>query len=67
MAPDDIVGTESWPDQILAAISSSKAMLILVSSASNKSPHVSREVNLALGEGRPSCRSASRTSPRAAR
>ena len=53
MAPDDIVGTDTWTEQILAAIADSKAMLVLVSSASNKSPHVSREVNLAIGKGRP--------------
>jgi TIR domain len=53
MAPDDIVGTGTWTEQILAAIADSKAMLILVSAASNKSQHVSREVNLALGKGRP--------------
>ncbi len=53
MAPDDIVGTETWTEQILGAIADSKAMLVLVSTASNKSPHVSREVNLALGKGRP--------------
>ncbi|MEO5705097.1 MAG: toll/interleukin-1 receptor domain-containing protein [Candidatus Limnocylindrales bacterium] len=53
MAPDDIVGTGAWTEQILGAIADSKAMLILVSAASNKSQHVSREVNLALGKGRP--------------
>ncbi|MEO8273751.1 MAG: TIR domain-containing protein [Chloroflexota bacterium] len=53
MAPDDIVGTDTWTEQILAAIAESKAMIVLVSTASNKSPHVSREVNLALGKGRP--------------
>ncbi|HUQ43752.1 MAG TPA: protein kinase [Candidatus Limnocylindria bacterium] len=52
MAPDDIVGTNTWTEQILAAIAESQAMVVLVSSASNKSPHVSREVNLALGRKR---------------
>jgi len=52
MAPDDIVGTDTWTEQILAAIADSKAMLVLVSTASNGSPHVSREVNLALGKRR---------------
>jgi tRNA A-37 threonylcarbamoyl transferase component Bud32 len=52
MAPDDIVGTETWTEQILGAIEDSKAMLVLISSASNQSPHVSREVNLALGKKR---------------
>ena len=53
MAPDDIVGTETWTEQILDAIADSKAMIVLVSTASNRSPHVSREVNLALGKDRP--------------
>ena len=52
MAPDDIVGTETWTEQILAAIADSKVMLVLVSAAANASPHVSREVNLALGRKR---------------
>jgi serine/threonine-protein kinase len=52
MAPDDIVGTETWTEQILGAIANSKAMIVLVSSAANASPHVSREVNLALGRKR---------------
>lgn len=52
MAPDDIVGTDTWTEQILAAIKGSTAMLVLISAASNKSPHVSREVNLALGHSR---------------
>lgn len=52
MAPDDIVGTGTWTEQILAAIADSKAMIVLISTASNQSPHVSREVNLALGKGR---------------
>jgi hypothetical protein len=53
MAPDDIVGTDTWTEQILGAIADSKAMIVLVSTASNRSPHVSREVNLALGKDRP--------------
>jgi TIR domain len=52
MAPDDIVGTGTWTEQILGAIADSKAMIVLISTASNRSPHVSREVNLALGKGR---------------
>jgi hypothetical protein len=52
MAPDDIVGTETWTEQILDAIHESRAMVVLVSAASNKSQHVSREVNLALGRHR---------------
>src|SRR5262245_22159887 len=52
MAPDDIVGTETWTEQILTAIADSKVMLVLVSAGANASPHVSREVNLALGRKR---------------
>ena len=52
MAPDDIVGTETWTEQILAAIADSRVMVVLVSAAANASPHVSREVNLALGRKR---------------
>jgi hypothetical protein len=52
MAPDDIVGTDTWTEQILGAIADSKAMIVLVSAASNRSQHVSREVNLALGKER---------------
>lgn len=52
MAPDDIVGTETWTEQILAAIADSKVMVVLVSAGANASPHVSREVNLALGRKR---------------
>jgi hypothetical protein len=52
MAPDDIVGTDTWTEQILDAIAGSRAMLVLVSSRANDSQHVSREVNLALGRQR---------------
>ncbi len=52
MAPDDIVGTETWTEQILGAIADSRVMVVLVSAAANASPHVSREVNLALGRKR---------------
>jgi serine/threonine-protein kinase len=52
MAPDDVTGTESWAEQILAAIEGSRAMIVLISSNANRSPHVSREVNLALGRKR---------------
>jgi hypothetical protein len=52
MAPDDIVGTDTWTEQILGAINGSRAMIVLVSGTANASPHVSREVNLALGRRR---------------
>jgi serine/threonine-protein kinase len=53
MAPDDVVGTETWTEQILDAIGACRAALVLVSATANQSTHVSREVNLALGRGRP--------------
>jgi len=53
MAPDDISGTGTWAEQILDAIESCRALLVLVSGNANASPHVSREVNLALARKRP--------------
>jgi hypothetical protein len=53
MAPDDIRGPESWPDQVLNAIGKSQMMVILVSSDALASPHVGREVNLAIEQGKP--------------
>ncbi|HUQ43749.1 MAG TPA: toll/interleukin-1 receptor domain-containing protein [Candidatus Limnocylindria bacterium] len=52
LAPDDVVGTDPWAQQILAAIDGCKAMLVLVSGHANASTHVSREVSLASGRGR---------------
>jgi len=53
MAPDDIRGPESWPDQVLNAIGKSQMMIVLVSSDALSSPHVGREVNLAIEQGKP--------------
>ena len=53
MAPDDVIGTDTWTAQILDAIERSRAMIVLVSARANASNHVSREVNLALGRRRP--------------
>jgi hypothetical protein len=52
LAPDDVVGTDPWAEQILAAIADSRAMLVLISERSNRSHHVSREVGLANGRNR---------------
>jgi serine/threonine protein kinase len=52
MAPDDVDGTDPWAEQILRAVQDCRAMLVLISSHANQSPHVSREVNLALGRKR---------------
>ena len=48
LAPDDVIGTGTWTEQILAAINACRAAIVLVSSTANQSIHVSREVNLAL-------------------
>ncbi len=53
MAPDDVTGTGTWTEQILDAIATSRAMVVLVSAQANRSTHVAREVNLALGRGHP--------------
>lgn len=53
MAPDDVVGNDPWAEQILAAIEATGAMVVLISANANGSPHVSREVNLALSRKRP--------------
>lgn len=47
MAPDNVTGTDTWAQQILAAIEGCRAMLVLISTRSNQSAHVSREVELA--------------------
>jgi hypothetical protein len=52
LAPDDVVGTEPWAEQILGAIGSSRAMLVLLSAAALHSRHVAREVELANSRGR---------------
>jgi hypothetical protein len=52
MAPDDVTATTPWAAQILQAIETSRAMLVLVSSRSNQSTHVSREVELAASRRR---------------
>ena len=51
MAPDDVSGPKSWAEQIVDAIAACKVMLVLISSVSNQSTHVSKEVDLALGAG----------------
>ncbi|MGI8518400.1 MAG: TIR domain-containing protein [Acidimicrobiia bacterium] len=53
MAPDDIRGPDSWPDQVLNAINKSSMMVVLVSSDALASRHVGREVNLAIEQGKP--------------
>jgi predicted ATPase len=52
IAPDDIRGARSWAEQILEAISDSNLLLVVISTRSMVSSHVSREVNLALDKGK---------------
>ena len=52
MAPDDVAGPKTWAEQIVEAIGSCKVMLVLISSVSNASNHVSKEVDLALEHGK---------------
>jgi non-specific serine/threonine protein kinase len=53
MAPDDIAGHESWPRQIVGAITRSSVMIVLLSTEALDSEHVGREVNLAMEQGKP--------------
>ncbi len=52
MAPDDVAGPKTWAEQIVEAIAACKVMLVLVSSVSNASDHVSKEVDLAIEHGK---------------
>jgi len=52
LAPDDVVASRPWAEQILSAIESTRVMVVLISQHANNSVHVSREVNLALGRAR---------------
>ena len=53
IAPDDVVSTASWPEQIADAVSSCSALLIVMSDASSASSHVAREVTLAVESEKP--------------
>lgn len=53
MAPDDVTGPESWAEQIVEAIHGCRVMLVLISDRANRSPHVSKEVDLAMDAGKP--------------
>ncbi len=48
MAPDDVKGPRTYPEQIMSAIEESRAMVILVSQAANDSGHVANEVSAAF-------------------
>jgi len=53
IAPDDLVGASSWPEQILAAVGRCHALVVLISDAANKSDHVAREVSIASEASKP--------------
>ncbi|WP_210245068.1 toll/interleukin-1 receptor domain-containing protein [Methylobacterium haplocladii] len=53
IAPRDIVGGKSWAEAIVAAIKSSKVLLLVFSKQSNKSQQVAREVERAISAGIP--------------
>lgn len=53
IAPDDLVGASSWPEQILAAVGRCHALVVLISDAANRSDHVAREVSIAAEAGKP--------------
>src|SRR5262245_22712271 len=53
IAHRDIPAGASYPEAITAAIQSCAALLVLVSEASNASPHVLREAEMAFGAGKP--------------
>ncbi|MEP7378519.1 MAG: AAA family ATPase [Chloroflexota bacterium] len=53
MAPDDVVGSRPWAEQISNAIASASLLVVLISDAANRSDHVAREVALAVGRHLP--------------
>jgi len=53
LAPDDIIGTQPWADQVVAAIDDAELMLVLISEQAIASSHVAREVGLASEMGKP--------------
>ena len=53
MAPEDIRGSTPWPEQILKGIDGAALLVVLISSGSNQSSHVAREVSIAVDHGKP--------------
>ena len=53
IAPRDIPAGADWPTQIVGAIKTSRAMVLVFSSRANLSPHIAREVERAVGYGIP--------------
>ena len=52
-APDDVTGRRSWTEQIVEAIDGCRLLMVLISGESIRSPHVSKEVGLAIDRGKP--------------
>jgi hypothetical protein len=53
IAPRDVPPGKEWPEVIVDAIDSSKVMILILTSSSNHSPQVSRELNRAASKGIP--------------
>jgi len=52
IAPRDIDAGENYTEAILAGLEAAPAVVLVFSSATNKSPHVARELEIAVGSGR---------------
>jgi hypothetical protein len=52
IAPRDIEAGENYTQAILDALDAAPAIVLVFSSATNESPHVSRELEIAVGAGR---------------
>ena len=53
IAPRDIDAGENYTQAILDALDAARAIVLVFSSATNESPHVTRELETAVGSGRP--------------
>ena len=53
IAPRDIDAGENYTQAILEALDAARAIVLVFSSATNESPHVARELETAVGSGRP--------------
>lgn len=52
MAPDDLTGSGSWPQQILDAIAGCGVVVVLISESANASGHLANEVCVAHDRGK---------------
>ena len=53
IAPRDVTPGESWASQIMGAVDATSVLVVVLSEATNQSPHVAREVQRAVGAGIP--------------